>query len=183
MQFLSENVGYKYKSQRLANIISHKAQKNRNLDIHFPLKLIKRSVSFGYNRKILSRALIVDPIEMRYAFLNWNISGIMPIVPTSVTQTSQKRGCAEKDRNEDEIHYSPANGLHPSSEKNLPSFCRNRISMFHQHVYKTSHFISQHQQKERKNHASMQKCLNAHLLLAGINNFRQALSTRPPMIS
>ena len=54
IQFLSENVGYKYKSQRLANILSsHKAQKNGNLDIFFPLKLIKRSVSFGYNRKML----------------------------------------------------------------------------------------------------------------------------------
>ena len=54
MQFLSGNVGYKYKSQRLANILSgHKAQKNGNLDIHFFLKLIKQSVSFGYNRKML----------------------------------------------------------------------------------------------------------------------------------
>ena len=61
MQFLSENVGDKYKSQRLANILSS------------------------------HKVLILDPIEMRYAFLNWNIPGIMPIVPTSVTETSQKR--------------------------------------------------------------------------------------------
>ena len=39
----------------LANILSsHKAQKNGNLDIHFPLKLIKQSVSFGSTRKMLS---------------------------------------------------------------------------------------------------------------------------------
>ena len=68
-----------------------KHKKNGNLDIHFPLKLIKRSVSFGYKREMLSWALIVDSIEMRYTFLNWNVSRIMPIVPTSMTQTSQKR--------------------------------------------------------------------------------------------
>ena len=66
-------------------------KKNGNLDIHFPLKLIKQSVSFGYNRKMLLWALIVDPKEMRYTFLNWNISRIMPIVPTSMAQTLQKR--------------------------------------------------------------------------------------------
>ena len=97
---LSGNASCSFYRKMLATNTSHSVlqisvvtrhKKNRNLDIHFPLKLIKRSVSFGYNRKILSRALIVDPIEMRYAFLNWNISGIMPIVPTSVIQTSQKK--------------------------------------------------------------------------------------------
>ena len=79
IQFLLENVGYKYKSQRLANILtSHKAQNNENIRIHFPLKLIKQSMNFGYKRKIMSWALNVgrDEVEMRYAFLNWNISGI-----------------------------------------------------------------------------------------------------------
>ena len=143
----------------LANILSsHKAQKNGNLDIHFPLKLIKQSVSFGSTRKMLSWALIVDPIEMRYAFLNWNIYGIMPIVPTSMTQTLQKRRlCWERPEQQKKIHDSPANGLHPSSEKNLPSFCRNRISMFYQHVYKIQAILYHSANRKRERIVRLQK--------------------------
>ena len=54
MQFLSENVGYKYKSESCKYLEWSQGTKNGNLDIHFPLKLIKQSVSFGYNRKMLS---------------------------------------------------------------------------------------------------------------------------------
>ena len=132
-------------------------KKNGNRDIFFPLKLIKQSVSFGYNRKMLSWALIADPIEMRYAILNWNIYRIMPIIPTSVTQTLQKGGCAEKERNKEEIHDSRANGLHPSSEKNLPSFCRNRISMFYQHVYKIQAILYHSANRKRERIVPLQK--------------------------
>ena len=65
MQFLLENVGYKYRSRRLANLLSSdKAKKMETQTFTFSLKVIKQSLSFGYNRKILSWALIVDPVEM-----------------------------------------------------------------------------------------------------------------------
>ena len=65
MQFLLENVGYKYRSRRLANLLSSdKAKKMETQTFTFSLKVIKQSMSFGYNRKMLSWALIVDPVEM-----------------------------------------------------------------------------------------------------------------------
>ena len=45
--------------------------------------------------------------------------------------------------------------------------------MFHQHVYKIQ-AILHHSTNRKKESCICKKCLNAHLLLAGINNFRKA---------
>ena len=73
------------------------------------------------------------------------------------TEITEKEVVAEKDRNEEEIHDSPANGLHPSSEKNLPSFCRNRISMFYQHVYKIQAILYHSANRKRERIVPLQK--------------------------
>ena len=73
------------------------------------------------------------------------------------TEITEKEVVAEKDRNEEEIHDSPANGLHPSIEENLPSFCRNRICIFHQHVYKIQAILYHIVNRKRERIVPLQK--------------------------
>ena len=73
------------------------------------------------------------------------------------TEITEKEVVAEKDRNEEEIHDSPANGLHPSIEENLPSFCRNRICIFHQDVYKIQAILYHIVNRKRERIVPLQK--------------------------
>ena len=91
-----------------------------------------------------------------------------------------------KDRNEEEIHDSPANGLHPSSEKNLPSFCRNRICMFHQHVYKIQAILYHSDNRKRERIVPLQKmfkCASPSRASRTSEKPQNFLSTRPSLIS
>ena len=102
--------------------------KKRNLDILFPLKLRKWSMSFGYIKKMLSWALIVDPVEMTYS----------------------------------------------SSEKKLPSFCRNRILCSTGTIIKYKSFYITAPTEREKESWLCKNCLNTHILLVDINNFWRA---------
>lgn len=52
MQFLSENIGYKYKTQRLvAQWNSTNYKNNGNQDVHYHQKLIKSFTIFGCSKK------------------------------------------------------------------------------------------------------------------------------------
>ena len=153
MQFLSENVGYKYKSQRLANILSgHKAQikwKPRHSlspEIHKAVCefwLQQENAIVSNDRRFNRDELHISKLEYLRDYAHC----------TNISDTNHRRGgCAEKDQNEEEIH-----GLHPSSEKILPSFCRNRICMFHQHVYKIQAILYHSANRKRERIVPLQK--------------------------
>ena len=112
--------------------------------------------------------MIVDLIEMSYTFLNWNISGIMPIVPTSVTQITEKEVVLRKIRTKKKymVYTRPM-------KKFYQAFVETGFACSISTFIKYKPFYITAPTEREKESCLCKKCLNAHLL-AGISDFRKA---------
>ena len=128
-------------------------------------------MSFGCNRETLSWALIVDSVEMSYAFLNWTSLGLCPLCQHQWHKIHRKGGRAEKDQNKEEKLDSPANGLHRPVKNINQAFAETGFACSISTFIKYKPFYIAVATKRVKESCLCKKCLNAHLLLAGINNF------------
>ena len=128
---------------------------------------------------MLSWALIVDPMEMRYLFLNWNISGIMPIVPTSMTQKSQKRRLLLRKTGTKKKYMTAQRMVYTRPLKKIyQAFVETGFAFSISTFIKYKPFYITSSTEREKESCLCKKCLNAHLL-AGISSFRKAQKLPP----
>ena len=140
---------------------------------NFSLKFIKPSVSFGYNRKMLPWALIVDPTEMRCGFLNWNRSGVMPIVRTWITSITEKEVVLRKTGMKKKYMRAQRMVYTRLVKKIYQAFVETGFACSVGTFIKYKLFYITAPTEREKELCLCKKCLNAHLLLARISNFQK----------